>query len=135
MIDDGDALLGGRSEGEIRAMSNGDKSEPDYDRKRLWAWQALDSVGGELRLAISSLWVDLDELTSRSAVTSQSHPPTIIKPSPPPYRAVHDCESTRVDDFCVPRLQRNKVPQHSVPRRCEGFELIDFADEAGLILL
>jgi len=94
----------------------------------------MESARGELRLAIDSVLEDLEDLSSRAA-------PPMTGDAPHPTLTVHDKESTRVDDLCTPGLLRVEYevvkPDFVVKpkQRCEGFEVINFAEEADVIAL
>ena len=105
-----------------------------------WAWRALETARGELKLAMDSVLEDLEDLSSSRSTQSTASRNTPSRNMPSPTEL--DMESTRVEDLCMestPPIVRigyeQILPNHfSLPvERCEGFELINFEDEAEII--
>ena len=98
---------------------------------RSWAWRALETARGELRLAMDSVVEDMEAVSEALS----SH--TMVGEATSSHRSAggavssesaHDEESTRVDDFFTPAVVRLEYEQEDYiapPQRCDGFEVND----------
>ena len=81
-----------------------------------WAYRALETARGELRLAVDSVMEDLETLSGSPRVAPEE---SLSSP--------HDDESTRVDDLCTPTMTRGEYEQEqyvtSRAPRVDGFEV------------
>ena len=98
---------------------------------RSWAWRALETARGELRLAMDSVVEDMEAVSEALS----SH--TLVGEATSSIRSL-DCrggvssesaldeESTRVDDFFTPAVVRIEYEQADCiapPQRYDGFEV------------
>ena len=88
---------------------------------RSWAWRALETARGELRLAMDSVVEDMEAVSE--ALSSHRSAGGFVS-----SESAHDEESTRVDDFFTPAVVRLEYEQEDYiapPQRCDGFEVND----------
>ena len=95
---------------------------------RSWAWRALETARGELRLAMDSVVEDMEAVSE--ALSSHK----LVGDATSSFRSAGgvssesalDEESTRVDDFFTPAVVRIEYEQADCiapPQRCDGFEV------------
>jgi len=135
------ARASGASQSSSTAIESDDWTGSMVAPLRSWAWRALETARGELRLAMDSVVEDMEAVSEALS----SH--TLVGEATSSIRSL-DCrgglssesaldeESTRVDDFFTPAVVRIEYEQADCiapPQRCDGFELINFEDEAEII--
>jgi len=125
------ARASGASQSSSTAIESDDWTGSMVAPLRSWAWRALETARGELRLAMDSVVEDMEAVSEALS----SH--TLVGEATSSIRSL-DCrggvssesaldeESTRVDDFFTPAVVRIEYEQADCiapPQRCDGFEV------------
>ena len=115
------ARASGASQSSSTAIESDDWTGSMVAPLRSWAWRALETARGELRLAMDSVVEDMEAVSE--ALSSHRSAGGFVS-----SESAHDEESTRVDDFFTPAVVRLEYEQEDYiapPQRCDGFEVND----------